>query len=911
MALGDGIRRNVAKISQAERDLLRDAFLTLDTTKLYPDGVTYWDKQEQVHVAAHFAGADVHTGPAFLAWHRELCNRFETLLREVNPGLSLHYWDWTTDPRSTPDGIGGALNLFTSQFMGSSSGDAGPPFQNFESTEGGGHTHIWRNVAAGAPAIQADHDIFTSGDTQPQDQQWPAMEAALHSAHDYAHSSYIRGTIGDAHFSFHDPFVFLLHSNVDRLWAMWQRSPDQWWRLDPNQTYGTDGSATSINTAMEPWAGGAGLRPWAPPDNQQVSKTSKDITVIIPPFYDTLPPTVQVATPPGSTINFNDVPDGETTLRGAVFRVFSISDVTLTVKSGPTGPYTVSPLGGTVIVHPKPGAAYLEARIWFQFTGSGAGTTATSGSVTIHCTETGQDFVFTLTGNTIASPTVAVMLTLDQSGSMEDPAGSTGLRRIDVLRSSAEHFAQLVQPNNGVGVIRFDTTAYPVGDATFPGLAVTKIGAGGLLDPGRAQVVNAVLAHHTNPAGMTSIGAGVQLARSTLTPVTGYDDQAMIVFTDGLENTPPMIADVLSSIDTRTFAIGLGNEQQVSTAALHALAHSTGGYLLLTGLLTGSTDDYFRVSKYFLQILAGVTNTNVVVDPSGSVVPGTTVRIPFVLNDADIDATVILLTDIPVVHLAVETPDGDVMDAGSAAGVGATYEDAGTLVSYRYTLPLALGNAGAQAGTWHALLDVKRVELRRSLTKLAKQQPQLAELARTHGPRFSLIVHSLSNLRMRVRLDQNRLTPDATIWVRAQLDEYGLPVVQRATVTAEVTWPNGSTSMLPLSETGAGEFHASLTASMAGLYRFRVVATGATLRGLPFTREQTLTGAAFQGGDNPLPTSDGLDRRQQVCELLKCLLGSASIERLLKRHEIDRKELFRCLERYCAHRTEDSERRSA
>ncbi len=146
------------------------------------------------------------------------------------------------------------------------------------------HAHLARRRRGGAPAIQSDHDIVTSGDGQPQAQQWPAMEAALHSAHDYARSSYIRGTIADAHYSFHDPFVFLLHSNVDRLWAMWQRSPGQWWRLDPNQTYGTDGSAPSINTAMEPWAGGAGLRPWTPPENEQVSKTSKDISVVIPPL---------------------------------------------------------------------------------------------------------------------------------------------------------------------------------------------------------------------------------------------------------------------------------------------------------------------------------------------------------------------------------------------------------------------------------------------------------------------------------------------------------------------------------------------------------------------------------------------------------------------------------------------------
>ncbi len=148
MTLGDGIRRNVATISQEERERLRDAFLQLDTTKFYPDGVSYWDKQEEIHKNAHLAGQDVHFGPAFLPWHRELCNRFEALLRDVDPELSLHYWDWTTDPRATPDGSGRIINLFTPEFMGSPSGDAGPPFENFESTEGAeignGHDYIMK-----------------------------------------------------------------------------------------------------------------------------------------------------------------------------------------------------------------------------------------------------------------------------------------------------------------------------------------------------------------------------------------------------------------------------------------------------------------------------------------------------------------------------------------------------------------------------------------------------------------------------------------------------------------------------------------------------------------------------------------------------------------------------------------------
>src|SRR5882762_6426342 len=140
MPLGDGIRRNVASVTAEERRLLRDAFRTLDAKPfLYSDGVTYWDKQEDVHKNAHEAGQDVHSGPAFLPWHRVICSKLENLLRQVDPRLSLHYWDWTTDPRASPDGNGGTVNLMTPDFMGDDGsarinripadggGDVGPP----------------------------------------------------------------------------------------------------------------------------------------------------------------------------------------------------------------------------------------------------------------------------------------------------------------------------------------------------------------------------------------------------------------------------------------------------------------------------------------------------------------------------------------------------------------------------------------------------------------------------------------------------------------------------------------------------------------------------------------------------------------------------------------------------------------
>jgi hypothetical protein len=64
MALGDGIRRNIAQVDPAERALLRDAIVELHH-RFYPGsrgdtppgGVSWWFKQDEVHQATH-----VHRG---------------------------------------------------------------------------------------------------------------------------------------------------------------------------------------------------------------------------------------------------------------------------------------------------------------------------------------------------------------------------------------------------------------------------------------------------------------------------------------------------------------------------------------------------------------------------------------------------------------------------------------------------------------------------------------------------------------------------------------------------------------------------------------------------------------------------------------------------------------------------------
>ena len=260
--LGDGIRRNIATVSKEERDRFRDAILALQA-KLYPGaktdpipgGVSYWFKQDEIHQGTH-----VHFCPAFLPWHRELMNRFEAMLRNIDPQLSLHYWDWTADPQNLTDSDGKPLNLFTPDFMGNAIGpgnsviDIGDPWKTavfyggplpYRDDPGGTPADppqtVQRQVGVNDTLINpADEATLLSNTSSPDfvafDNNMEGDGIRPGGLHAQGHS-YIGGDLLDPHTSFRDPFVFLMHSNIDRLYAKWQRDPAHPERLDPAQLY--------------------------------------------------------------------------------------------------------------------------------------------------------------------------------------------------------------------------------------------------------------------------------------------------------------------------------------------------------------------------------------------------------------------------------------------------------------------------------------------------------------------------------------------------------------------------------------------------------------------------------------------------------------------------------------------------
>lgn len=607
-----------------------------------------------------------------------------------------------------------------------------------------------------------------------------------------------------------------------------------------------------------------------------------------------------VLTPRQLHLDFIDIPEGETQLRAIRIDVNSFHAITFEMSGLPSAPFGMHNYSGPLTLgkttdYDTPREVYL----WVRYTGTNAGDTA-SGTAQVRCTTTGEVFDVTITANTIARPTAAMTLVLDQSGSMLDPSGVGTMTREQVLRFSAGIFVDYVRQNNGVGMVTFDEDAHdllnpvagPFGAPDDP------------FDAVRSAARTALGSYAANPSGMTAIGDGIAAGHDLMVATTGYEKNAIIVFTDGEETAARYIADVASLIDEQVFAVGLGSAAQLDPGPLIEICNNQDGYVLLTDQL--DSDDTFKLAKYFLQIQAGVNNEDIVTDPDGHVAPGEVVRIPFTLTEADISVDpIVLMPTQELLEVALETPQGDVIDAGSLGSFPSVKKvDRDNMTYYRMTLPVQDGGSvDAHAGTWNLVLSVDPTRFKRYLTTLEKISPEYQETV-AHGVKFTAMVHSFSNLRMACTLTQTGYEPGATLHLRSKLTEYGEPLPISASVRAELTAPDGTVSTIALSPSGAGTYETALAANQPGIYRFLVDVHGSTSRGMPFTRQQVVTGAVWRGGDEPAPTSDGRPgegTKGTLCHFLHCAARSISPE-LRERLEEEGLSIDNLLKCTCARR---------
>jgi tyrosinase len=205
------VRKDAQTLTPAERDRFLGALGTLNG-----GGSGRFRDFRDMHVAA--ADEEEHGNVGFLPWHRAYLLDLERELQAIDPSVALPYWRFD---RAAP-------NLFSRPFMGvpNSVGrvqfSAGHPLSTWRTDGALGITRVARfrpdqaptglldelqTLALGGPAATASYGSFDAMEVNP---------------HGFAHTRFSSGFIRRVHTAPRDPLFFLLHANVDRLWAKWQ-----------------------------------------------------------------------------------------------------------------------------------------------------------------------------------------------------------------------------------------------------------------------------------------------------------------------------------------------------------------------------------------------------------------------------------------------------------------------------------------------------------------------------------------------------------------------------------------------------------------------------------------------------------------------------------------------------------------
>jgi tyrosinase len=199
------IRKNVTALTAAERDRFLAALATFNDR-----GRGRYGDFRNVHTAA--GSPEAHGSTGFLPWHRTFLLDLERELQAIDPSVALPYWRFDQP----------APSLFSRDFMGvpNSAGtlqfSAANPLQFWVTDATPGIVRPTRFNTQTQPAR-----VSSEADTMLLGAQYEAFRQLEGDPHGSAHTSF-GGAISSIPTAVRDPLFFLLHANVDRLWAKWQ-----------------------------------------------------------------------------------------------------------------------------------------------------------------------------------------------------------------------------------------------------------------------------------------------------------------------------------------------------------------------------------------------------------------------------------------------------------------------------------------------------------------------------------------------------------------------------------------------------------------------------------------------------------------------------------------------------------------
>ena len=192
LSISQSIRKDHREMTQSERDALIDALVQLgnNTNSIF-------HKLADAH-AAH--SAFIHGQPSatdvFLAWHRYQIFELEHGLQNINPRLSVPYWDWTTDRTNSSSSL-----LWQNSFMG-----------RFNSN------WPWAlGRSLGSPSsLPTTNNVASVQNLSNWASYTGSVETTVHnSVHQWVDGVMM------THHSPRDPIFYLHHGMIDKIWQDW------------------------------------------------------------------------------------------------------------------------------------------------------------------------------------------------------------------------------------------------------------------------------------------------------------------------------------------------------------------------------------------------------------------------------------------------------------------------------------------------------------------------------------------------------------------------------------------------------------------------------------------------------------------------------------------------------------------
>jgi hypothetical protein len=969
-------RKNVRHLSDSEKEDYVQAIIDLKnapsliTAAQLAGATSRYDDYVWIHREV-MGGA--HTGPAFAPWHREFLKQFERDLQHVsgNPSIMIPYWDWTTARTSSDPGW-----PFTTNFMGGLGIGTDNRVMTGRFSEASGE---WRlNIITGAGPTLPDGrpnpardnttylrrlpspPIMSNGQPLPLPTAPEAGNCLIRTAYDavpwledprtltlaqvnasfrkfleYLMHNGVHAWVGGNMMpmtSPNDPVFFLHHCNIDRLWAIWQQKHappiTNYLPLAGNTTnHDIDDNMLLLDPSYFRWP--VARRPMDVLDHRSLGF-----------WYATDLP---IITPVSISVNFGNVPEGLTTYKPVQFSVRTCQRIKFRITAISGTNFFIPSTQGDVNVDHSDEHDPVVGNVYIEYRALGAPSVVQSGSATI------EAFISDIDGYFAASPGAefrvgmwninftalpvqrrrsAVSLVLDRSGSMADGAGVVGGTKYDLLKSSLRVVADIMGENDAIGAVSFDDNY--VGHTITTLMSITQMGTQTPPGLGRQRLVSASESSDLTPRGATAIGLGMiqgasQLNSERTNPATPYSHFAMVVMTDGNENVPPFVMDssvrsAISAFSDNIYAIGLGRENNVSDSTLGSIAR----YMLITGDIT-TAEERFRLTKYFMQILARITGTAIVVDPQGYLMIGVEHKITFPITEADLSMQVITLSPLaPLLDFKLESPDGTIIDNSVSPNV--SYQTNLDDAICRVNLPAVPSNpSGSHAGIWTATLSISKRKLPEILQELSDNlqnidiQAVFEEIQKTGTLPYSFMVQSYSNIMMDVEVLQSNKNPGEELQLYSELTEYKVPIERRAVVNVEVTEPQGTMTYVPLKEYAPGKFKNSYFTSVQGIYQCRFKVIGYSLSGKEFQREETRSASVYKRiKDDGISTLDlgGIKEiieqdRERFCKLISCIIDNNALAGFMDKLGIDPQVLIKCISQYCsmdkAARSEDQD----